>query len=104
MDQVLKVWTTCEATVEERWVLRVSADVPFDVEGCSILDLLDTDAVQVLAVENLGVHSERERRVMRVELERLGHGAEAASEACSLSSMPSGGTPDRTRSHPSGCP
>lgn len=104
MDQVLKVWTTCEATVEERWVLRTSSDVSFDGDGCSILDLLDTDAVQVLAIENLGVHSERERRVTRVELERLGHGADAASEACSLSSMPSGGTPDLTHSHPPGVP
>lgn len=104
MDQVLKVWTTCEATVEERWVLRASSDLPFDAGSCSILDLLDTDAVQVLAVENLGVHSERERRVTRVELERPEHGADAASKACSLPSMPSGGTPDRTHSHPPGGP
>ena len=104
MDQVLKVWTTCEATVEERWVLRASLDVPFDGDGCSILDLLDTDVVQVLDVENLGVHSERERRVIRVEVERPGHGSDAASEACSLSSMPSGATPDRTHSNPPGAP
>lgn len=82
MDQVLRVWTTCEATVEERWVLRTSSDVPFDGEGCSILDLLESDVIQVLAVENLGVHSERERRVTRIELEGPGHRADAASEAC----------------------
>jgi len=81
MDQVLTVWTTCEATVEERWVLRASSDVPFDCDGCSILDLLDSDVIQVVAVENLGVHSERERRVTRVELEGPGNRADAASEA-----------------------
>lgn len=70
MDQVLKVWTTCEATVEERWILRTSSDVGFDGDGCSILDLLDTDVVEVLAVENVEVHSERERTVTRVEFER----------------------------------
>jgi hypothetical protein len=106
MDQVLKVWTMCEATVEELWVLRASPDVPLDGDGCSILDLLDTDVVQVLAVENLGVHSERERRVTRVELERPGTivDDDGASEACSLSSMPSGANPRPHSSHPPGDP
>lgn len=106
MDQVLKVWTTCEATVEERWVLRASSDVPFDADGYSMLDLLDSDIVQVLAVENLGVHSERERKVTRVELERPGTlvDDDAASEACSLSSMPSGANPRLHSSHPPGDP
>ncbi|MHB1447087.1 MAG: hypothetical protein ACYCTI_01735 [Acidimicrobiales bacterium] len=83
MDQVLMVWTTCEATVEERWVLRVSPAVSFDDSGGSILDQLDTDAVQVLAVENLDVHSERERRVIRVELAPRDALADTASEPSS---------------------
>lgn len=83
MYQVLRVWTTCEATIEERWLLRTSQGVPLDSDGSSILDLLDTDAVQVLSVENLEVHSERERRVTRVEVEQLEALADGALEPSS---------------------
>lgn len=80
MDQVLTVWTTCEATVEERWVLRAPSDPPLDCATSSILDLLETDGIRVLAVENLAVHSERERRVIRVETARMDALADAAPE------------------------
>lgn len=81
MDQVVTVWTRCEATVEERWVLRAPSQLPIYSANSSIFDLLGADAVEVLAVENLAVHSEHERRVIRVEVAGLEALPDSAVEA-----------------------
>jgi hypothetical protein len=68
MDQSLTVWTTCQATVEEKWVIRTSADLVRDPDTRTILELLSDEDVEVLSVENIELHSERERSVMCIEI------------------------------------
>lgn len=72
MDCVTTIWTTCEAVVEEVWTLRAPSNVLCEwQEGTRTLDeLLNADDVEVVKVENLTVHSERNRRVLRTGVER----------------------------------
>lgn len=70
MDCEVTVWTTCEAVVEERWTLRVSHEVVCDLESGTRtpVELLDGDDAEVVAVENVSVHSEGTRSVRRFEV------------------------------------
>lgn len=63
------LWTSCEAVLEEKWTLRASHEVICALEAGtrSLADLLDDDDVEVIAVENEGVHSEGTRFVRRLE-------------------------------------
>lgn len=69
VDCEVTLWTTCEAVVEEKWTLRVSHEVICALESGTRTpdDLLDDDDIEVVAVENVNVHSERTRSVRRVE-------------------------------------
>lgn len=64
------LWTSCEAVLEEKWILRASPAVVCALEtgARSLADVLDEDDAEIVAVENERVHSEGTRSVRRVEI------------------------------------
>lgn len=68
--KVVKVRTTCIATVEEEWLLAVTDEQAAQAlaEPKTALDLLDLEDVLVLHVENTDVRDEEDRDVVEVRV------------------------------------